>query len=154
MGFADENPAKGPGIKQERIEKTPIPYLTRNDQRRLVEACSAELRSVIVVAIGSGLRRGELARLEWSDVHGRRLDVRKTKSKQPREVHVSAEAATRYLTRGYGGRPATPNHVVREARPSAPDELPVHAPVGTGAGIAELHEVALLVLEVLEGVGA
>ncbi len=76
--------------KRERI-------LTREEERRLLEACTdprrAHLRPIIIAAIDTGMRRGELLSLRWRDVdleHGVILiQAFNTKTMKERELAMT-----------------------------------------------------------------
>lgn len=92
----EDNPADGIGLWREARTEDPWTYLTEEEIDRLL--CCPVLPpmqlAVYTVAIGAGLREGELAGLRWPDVHLEqrpRLDVRRswggaTKAGKPRMV--------------------------------------------------------------------
>ncbi len=43
-------------------------YLTPDECRALIEACCDDIRLIVTIAIGTGLRRGEILSLRWSDI--------------------------------------------------------------------------------------
>lgn len=76
--------------KRERI-------LTPEEEKRLIEACGVRqrlhLRPLVIAALDTGMRRGELLKLKWSqlDLDGRLIHVlaSHTKTLTSRDVHVS-----------------------------------------------------------------
>jgi integrase len=73
-------------------------YLTDGELKRLLEAARERgptEHAMVVVALATGLRRGELLRLTWADVdfERSRLRVLLTKSGRSRAVHLPAAAA-------------------------------------------------------------
>ena len=72
-------------------------YLSAEELPALLQAAEARspvLHAAIVVAIATGVRKGELLRLRWSDVDFERqcVSVLITKNGQPRSVHLPASA--------------------------------------------------------------
>jgi integrase len=72
-------------------------YLTDDELEKLIAAArkhSALMYAAVVVSLGTGMRQGELLRLEWKDVDFARQRVRilETKNDQPRAVHLPAIA--------------------------------------------------------------
>lgn len=92
LGYARENPVAGFGRPQE--DRKAVPALSREEQARLLAKCPDWLRPVALVALDTGLRRGEQAALEWGDVDLARgvLLVRESKNKTPREVPLTRRA--------------------------------------------------------------
>ena len=86
LGHARANPAAGIGRKKEALRA--VPFLEVEDQARLVELCSFPLRALVGLLLDTGLRLGEVLRLEWRDLDFRRrlLTVRISKTKEPRLV--------------------------------------------------------------------
>jgi integrase len=71
--------------------------LSREEEARLLDACAGKfehLRVILIAALDTGARRGELFKLKWSDVHlGRReitLQVSNTKTEQERKVPITS----------------------------------------------------------------
>lgn len=101
--------------------KTPLPdwdFLTFEESERLIAHAQGTWRTMILVALRTGLRRGELLGLRWEDVdldRGRirvvenyvRGQFKAPKSGKPREVPLSREAraalAEHRARRGEGG---------------------------------------------------
>jgi integrase len=95
-GYLKANPVES--LKQEREYVREADFLSGDEVGRLIAACDAQLRPIIVVAAYTGLRLGELMRLEWRDVDVARgqLTVRDTKNGDTRYVPV-AETVLRIL---------------------------------------------------------
>lgn len=96
-GWVNKNPFKkgdalihaSDEIKRERI-------LTREEEQRLIDACvgfRAHLRPLIIAAIDTGCRLGELLKLQWSEVdfECRIITIRafNTKTMRQREVSIT-----------------------------------------------------------------
>lgn len=65
--YADENPARGLSIG-ERVPKKEPTFLDPRDALRLIEALPEPSRTIVIVAVLTGLRIGEIAALRWGRV--------------------------------------------------------------------------------------
>jgi excisionase family DNA binding protein len=92
-GYSSENPVtkvrlfSEKGNKKERI-------LTADEERALMETCSEHLRPIVIMALNSGMRRGEILKLKWAavDFDKRIVRVEETKSGEPRKVDMNRTA--------------------------------------------------------------
>ncbi len=55
-------------VELPRVKSRRARFLTDDEESRLLQACSPYIRPVVIVAIDTGLRQGELLKLEWRDV--------------------------------------------------------------------------------------
>jgi len=86
-GFAklSQNPVSKVGYFPERqVER----ILTDDEARRLVDACGPSLRPVVVTALNTGMRRGEILDLCWANVDFERRFIRVEHSKNNRSRKV------------------------------------------------------------------
>lgn len=98
--FIEENPF----MRTKNINSTckDAAFLTKEQFRRLLAVVdNNQMRSIIVLAVCTGMRRGEIVNLRWVDVHPEdgliRLTNRAdfvTKSKRPRTVFLNSHALT------------------------------------------------------------
>ncbi len=65
-GWAKENPVKMVSMEKEAPHKDR--WLTDDEERRLLAACPRWLKEIVVFAIDTGCRRGEILSLSWKDV--------------------------------------------------------------------------------------
>ncbi len=86
LGHARENPCRG--IKRQKEALKPVPFLTVEDQARLVATTEEPLKHLVALLLDTGLRLGEALRLERRDVDFARgvVTVRTSKNKTTREV--------------------------------------------------------------------
>lgn len=86
---ADRNPVRGVKLLKENNERVRV--LTDAEEDRLLAALPDYLHPFAVVALHTGMRRGELAHLEWEhvDFHTRTLRVTKSKSGEGRRVPMN-----------------------------------------------------------------
>jgi integrase len=98
-----------PAVPRIRLEREPqgrLRWLTEDEIRRLLEACgksrNRELRTAVVLAINTGLRRSELLGLTWDQVDLSRGVIRleMTKSGKRREVPLNAESYAALVSLG------------------------------------------------------
>ncbi|WP_429814852.1 site-specific integrase [Ensifer sp. B1-9] len=82
-----------PVIRNERSRR-----LTDDEEQRLLDGCDAGLvpyfKTLVILAVETGMRRGEILGLEWSDIsHNRRvITLTMTKNGSGREVPLSQRA--------------------------------------------------------------
>jgi len=66
-GLIDKNPASY--VQKPKVEKSKIKVLSPEEQQRFIEAAQTVGRGEIyIVALGTGLRRGEMLALTWADI--------------------------------------------------------------------------------------
>ncbi len=89
-GMLERNPAS-------RLKPLPEPqgrtrFLTLDEAKRLLEASSRHLRPIIICALETGMRRGEILGLRWADVdmRTRTIYLGHTKNGESRQVPVSS----------------------------------------------------------------
>ncbi len=95
-GFADFNPCSVVRSELSKLTKKVVPYLDEMQQARLRRACRRDVRPWLTMALETGMRLGELERLEWYDVRleGRpTVTARKTKNGEPRTIPLTSRAA-------------------------------------------------------------
>ena len=89
-----ENPVRQVKRLVENNQRTR--FLLPDEETRLLDACqhNPTLAALVRLALNTGLRRGELLKLEWRDVDwaARTLKVRETKSGHDRSVPLNASA--------------------------------------------------------------
>jgi integrase len=90
--FFGENPVSVVGMLEENNQIERI--LTREEEKRLVDSAISYLRPIIVTALNTGMRRGEILNLKWSDVDlsNNLIAVNQTnsKSKKARRVYINS----------------------------------------------------------------
>ena len=92
-GMVGENPCRG--IRLKKLEQRVPNWLTKGEIAATLRAAQkAGCWAEVLLGLATGLRVGELGRLQWGDVNeeGRTLLVRKSKSGRPRVVPLSADA--------------------------------------------------------------
>jgi integrase len=90
-GYATSNPAEK--TAKAKVVDAPPGILTVQQTARLLEAASRELLPYVAIGAFAGLRRAELERLDWSDVHfdDDLVEVTAAKSKTARRRFVKIQ---------------------------------------------------------------
>jgi integrase len=90
--YTRQNPAKKVPLAKESRR---IRFLSKEEIKRLLEAADTEwapyLKLIIILALNTAMRRGEILRLKWEEVDFKRrvIQVKQTKNYQPREVPMT-----------------------------------------------------------------
>jgi integrase len=86
---ADRNPVRGVSLLKENNIRVRV--LTDDEEARLLTALPSYLRPLVLVALHTGMRKGELAGLEWKDVNinTRTVTVTESKSGEGRRVSMN-----------------------------------------------------------------
>ena len=86
----NDNPMKYVRLFKEN--NTIVRFLDDDELGRLLNACSLHLRQVVLTALLTGMRKGEILDLKWSDVNflNNVILLKKTKSGKWREIPVSS----------------------------------------------------------------
>lgn len=102
-GLVPTNPCRG--VERPHTEHA-IDFLTRDEARRLIDAAAAQattpakrmLHICILLALHTGLRKGELLGLRWQDVdlHTRRLTVARSYGTTPKSGKARATCVCRH----------------------------------------------------------
>ena len=87
--MAETNPAAG--VKLYREDNKRIRYLSEKEIKELLAASPPHLKAVLITALNTGMRRGELFGLKWQDVDLEQgvLRVRMSKSGEGREIPIN-----------------------------------------------------------------
>ena len=84
------NPMKGVKLFKENNQR--VRYLEKAEMFRLLDGCRGELKSIVMVAANTGMRRGEIEVLRWwndMDLHADLIYIRKSKSGHSRIVPMN-----------------------------------------------------------------
>lgn len=101
------------GVKPPKLEQKEAEFLTKEQARKLLDTSKdGRLEALYILALHTGVREGELLRLEWSDWRGEYLHVRGTKNKTSVRA-VKLSQTTQDALRGHRSRQ-------REERLAAP----------------------------------
>ena len=87
-GDLEKNPISE--VKKFRENNRRTRFLSRDEIRRLLAAASDLFRPILIMALHTGMRRGEIMKIEWRDVdlRNRILRVRESKSGKQRTIPI------------------------------------------------------------------
>ncbi len=90
-GKIDVSPASKVRLFKEENRRTR--YLEEEEIERLYEACSGHLRPILVTALNTGMRKGEILNLKWVDVdlRNRVISILNSKNDEKREIPVNED---------------------------------------------------------------
>ena len=71
-------------------------YLEKEEIVKLLENCSGHLKPIVILALNTGMRRGEILNLKWQDLDFRRgiIHLFKTKNNEKREIPMNDAVRT------------------------------------------------------------
>lgn len=84
--LVERNPFKRVALY--RVEEKLMRVLTPDEERRLIEAAAPHFKPLIIVAINTGMRRGELLDLQWEQVDLQSWTITVEHSKNGRVRHI------------------------------------------------------------------
>ena len=92
--YVSENPVKKVKLFNEKNRRR-LRYLEWNEIKSLVDACDQKIKPIVVTALHTGMRQGEIIKLKWSDINFNRrfIMIDRTKNNEKRDIPMSA-----YLT--------------------------------------------------------
>jgi len=92
--WIDRNPVQSFPKRTLRENPPRMRYLTRDEYERLLASASPMMRSIIALAVNTGLRRSELLNLTWTqiDLNRHEIALMVTKSGKPRVIPLTREA--------------------------------------------------------------
>lgn len=65
-GYLATNPCRG--VTLPKVNNARVRFLSEEEEARLLSACSADLNPMVLTALRTGLRKGELFSMRWEDV--------------------------------------------------------------------------------------
>ena len=88
-GYLEKNPCRG--IKQLPEQNTIVRYLSDDEEKAILGACSETMKPIVLCALHSGMRREEMLSLKWQevDLEQRLIRVRFSKSKRSRYIPIN-----------------------------------------------------------------
>ncbi len=96
-GKLEENPFKAVKLLKENNKR--LRYLEKEEIVKLLARCSRHLRPIVVVALNTGMRKGEILGLKWQDMDFKRgiIYLYNTKNGEKREIPINEMVKTALL---------------------------------------------------------
>ncbi len=88
-GKAENNPCKSVKLFKENNER--LRFIEKEEINKLLNNCCEHLKPIVIVALLTGMRKGEILRLKWHDIDIKRniIYILETKSGKKREVPMN-----------------------------------------------------------------
>ncbi len=64
-------------------------FLTEDEEERLLSCCKGYLKAIVITALNSGMRRGEILSLKWSQIRNGFIYLHKTKTNEGRQIPIN-----------------------------------------------------------------
>lgn len=88
--YIDENPAKK-DVRMFQERQTVMRILEGEEIQRLIDSANGYLKTIVILALNTGMRRTEILKLRWNDIDfiDRFIFVKETKSNVPRKIPMN-----------------------------------------------------------------
>jgi integrase len=88
-GYLADNPLRSMKLFKEPPGR--VRYLTERELSRLLNYCPDKLRSIVIVALNTGMRKGEILNLKWQDIdlNHRLITIKQTKNNEIRTIPIN-----------------------------------------------------------------
>ena len=88
-GYAEANPMRE--VKLFREDNERLRYLSAKEEAALIESCAPHLKPIMIFALNTGMRKGEIFHLRWKfvDLKNRLIRVEKTKNNETRIIPMN-----------------------------------------------------------------
>lgn len=85
------NPVKKVKFLKENNHR--LRFLEKEEITKLINNCGEQLKPIVILAVNTGMRRGEILNLKWKDIDLKRelIYLYKTKSGEKREIPINAQ---------------------------------------------------------------
>ena len=79
------------GVRFLKEDNRRLRHLTSEEIEKLIENCTEYLKPIVITAIHTGMRKGEILKLKWKniDFEQQLISVTETKSGRPREIPMN-----------------------------------------------------------------
>jgi len=88
-GRMTDNPFRG--VKLLKENNKIVRFLEKEEIRKLIDCCADHLRPIVIVALNTGMRKGEILGLKWRDInfHTDIITLKDTKSGKEHNVYMN-----------------------------------------------------------------
>lgn len=92
--YSGDNPVRE--VKFFKEDNSRLRYLEKEEIVKLLSKCRAQLKAIVILALNTGMRRGEILNLKWHDVDFRRniIYLLRTKNNEKREIPINEAVRT------------------------------------------------------------
>ena len=90
--LVEKNPLKK--VAMFRLQQSMMRVLSQDEERKLIDAAAPHFKPLIIVAINTGMRRGELLNLHWEqvDLHSQTITIKQSKNGKVRHIPINKKA--------------------------------------------------------------
>lgn len=85
----EQNPFKKGKSLLTKENNQRLRFLSHDELQKLLAAAPDHLKEIIICAVNSGMRRGELLSLKWEQIHNGLIYLEKTKTNEPRQIPIN-----------------------------------------------------------------
>ncbi len=98
--FFGENPVAK--VRRRREDNRRLRFLSVDEIERLIDCCSDRIRPILICAMLTGMRRGEIFQLRWEniDIERKMIYILQSKSGKPRELPIGEKLSSTFKTLG------------------------------------------------------
>jgi len=89
--MVETSPFDKGGSLQLKENNTRLRFLSEDEIDRLLAECPKHVRRIVDCAINTGMRRGEILSLKWSQIRNGHIYLTKTKTNEPRQVPINED---------------------------------------------------------------
>ena len=109
--YVETNPVRG--IELYKVPKRKVRFLTTEEIEIVLGCCAGQMKDIVLVALHTGMRKGEILGLKWDNVDlGNRLIVLdKTKNNSIREIPLSSDTYCMLLRKYQERKPSREDYV-------------------------------------------
>jgi integrase len=96
-GRCKENPSKKVKLLKGEVKR--VRFLTPGETQKLLSNCVKHLRSIVIVALNTGMRKGELLGLQWSNVNLEKgiISILDTKNHERKDIPMNETVKTTFM---------------------------------------------------------